>query len=105
MKHLVLGLLLLAAPALAQQEGGRDDFAAWAKEQIAKLEQQVEGLKERVAAMSEQAKPVVRDMRDKVEEEKPKLEAAGRSFWEKLKAFAAAVGDDFRDIFGAADRS
>ena len=95
MVRLLLVLLLLAAPAAAQDQ----DFSLWAKEQIARLEQQVDALKERVDALSEQAKPVVRGMRQKFEDERPALEETGRSFWEKLKALAAAVVEDVREVF------
>jgi hypothetical protein len=94
MRHLLLALMLIATPALAQ-EPPRDDL----KERIARLEQQVEQLQQKVDELAGQSKSVVRGMRDRFEEDRPKLEAAGKTFWEKVKSAASLLAEDIRQLF------
>jgi DNA repair exonuclease SbcCD ATPase subunit len=99
MRRLLLALVLVATPVLAQDAPPRDEFAIWAKERIAQLEQQVQQLQQKVDELSSQSKPVVQSMRERFEEDRPKLEAAGKTFWEKVKSAASILAEDIRQFF------
>jgi FtsZ-binding cell division protein ZapB len=89
---LALAFLTAAAPALAQEApAARDDFAGWARERIAQLESELGALKEKVGELAARGQ-------QRFEEERPALEAAGESFWERLKDAAAALRDELRGL-------
>jgi hypothetical protein len=93
MRYLLLALALVATPVLAQ------DPSASTTERIARLEQQVQQLQQKVDELAGQSKPVVQSMRDRFEEDRPKLEAAGKTFWEKIKSAASILAEDIRQFF------
>jgi hypothetical protein len=98
---LALGFALLASPVPAQDaaEPAREDFSTWAKGRIAELETELEALKLQVAELAAQAKPMAERARERFEAERPGLEAAGESFWEKVKDAAATLRDELRAFF------
>ncbi len=102
MRRLLLVLTLVATPVLAQ-ETARDSSAS-TTERIARLEQQVQQLQQKVDEFSGQSKPVVQSMRERFEEDRPKLEAAGKTFWEKVKSAASILAEDIRQFFGGAEK-
>ena len=91
MRHLLLALALVATPVLAQDPS--------TTERIARLEQQVQQLQQKVDELSGQSKPVVQSMRERFEEDRPKLEAAGKTVWEKIKSAASILAEDIRQLF------
>jgi len=93
MSHLLLALALVATPALAQDPSGSPT------ERIARLEQQVQQLQQKVDELSGQSKPVVQSMRERFEEDRPKLEATGKTVWEKIKSAASILAEDIRQLF------
>jgi hypothetical protein len=117
---LAVALALMVAPpavALDASEAGdrlqpdSGEFSSWTKEQIARLNQELDVLKERLNDLGERAGPALDEakegvsaMRDKLEVERPALEAAGETFLERLKTTAAIVGDELRQTLDRIDR-
>jgi hypothetical protein len=108
MRRLVIAsaLLVLAMPALAQPpDPPRSDSDNWIQEQVAWLETSLEGFKDRLSGLADRAKPAAEHARERFEAERPALEAAGQSPWEKTKTFAARVRDEVRGFFSRSETS
>ena len=107
-------MLGLALPAFAEDVASTppptdrtgDQFAAWAKGEIDRLNQEVDKLKAQLAEMSKRAGPALDSAKEgldraqsKFEAERPELESAGAKLWEKMRSTAATVGDELRQTW------